>query len=74
MTLAARTKLINDMIQENPDTTIKDYLELVKDLEGIEEKTRTDERFILLCKVRKPVKINNDISERYKQMNIAHKL
>jgi hypothetical protein len=35
MTLTARIKLINDMIQENPDTTIKEYLELVKDMKGI---------------------------------------
>jgi hypothetical protein len=74
MTLSARIKLINDMVRENPDTTIKDYLELVRDLEGISEKTKADERFILLCKIKKPMKINRDISERYKQMNIAHKL
>lgn len=37
MTLAERIKLIDQMIRENPDYTIKDYLELVKDIEVIEE-------------------------------------
>jgi hypothetical protein len=35
MTLTARIKLINDMVRENPDTTIRDYLELVKEMKGI---------------------------------------
>lgn len=37
MTLEAKNKLICDMIRENPDSTIKDYLEVLKELESIEE-------------------------------------
>jgi hypothetical protein len=37
MTLADRIKIIDGMILENPDATIKDYIELVKDVEAIED-------------------------------------
>lgn len=37
MTLEAKNKLICDMIRENTDSTIKDYLQVVKELESIEE-------------------------------------
>lgn len=36
MTLAERIKLIDAMILEDSDYTIRDYLELVKDIEVIE--------------------------------------
>jgi hypothetical protein len=36
MTLEAKDKLIRDLIKENRDSTIKDYLEIVKDLDSIE--------------------------------------
>ena len=36
MTLEAKDKLICDLIKENPDSTIKDYLEVVKEIEQIE--------------------------------------
>lgn len=36
MTLEAKDKLISDMVKENPDSTIKDYLLLVEDIEAIE--------------------------------------
>jgi hypothetical protein len=36
MTLEAKDKLIDDLIKENPDSTIKDYLEVVKEIEQIE--------------------------------------
>lgn len=39
MTLEARDKLICDMIKENADATIKDYLEVCKEIVGIEEAT-----------------------------------
>lgn len=39
MTLEARDKLICDLIKENPDATIKDYLEVCKEVIGIEEAT-----------------------------------
>lgn len=35
MTLADKTKLINDLIRENPDATIKDFLECMVELTGI---------------------------------------
>lgn len=37
MTLEARDKLICDLIKENPDATIIDYLEVCKEIVGIEE-------------------------------------
>lgn len=30
-------KLVDDMIAENPDATVKDFLDLLKDIEAIEE-------------------------------------
>lgn len=39
MTLEARDKLINDLIKENSDATIKDYLEVCKEVAGIKEAT-----------------------------------
>jgi hypothetical protein len=43
MTLDERVALIDAMIKENPDYTIKDYMELVKDIDTIEIKTRAIE-------------------------------
>lgn len=37
MTLEDQTKLINDLIKENPDSTIKDFLELVMEVDKITE-------------------------------------
>jgi hypothetical protein len=37
MTLEAKDKLISDMIKENPDVTIRQYLDVVKELEEIEQ-------------------------------------
>jgi hypothetical protein len=37
MNLEAKDKLIRDLIKENPDSTIRDFLEVVKELECIEE-------------------------------------
>lgn len=39
MTLEVRDTLIRDLIKENPDATIKDYLEVCKEIIGIEEAT-----------------------------------
>jgi hypothetical protein len=36
MNLDAKDKLISDLIKENPDATIRDYLEVVKEIEQIE--------------------------------------
>lgn len=41
MTLEAKDKLISDLIKENPDSTIKDYLEICKELDSIEGVTDT---------------------------------
>lgn len=40
MTLEDQTKLIEDLIKENPDSTIKDFLELVNEIDGISETAR----------------------------------
>jgi hypothetical protein len=37
MTLEDQTKLIEDLIKENPDTTIKDFLELAREIDKITE-------------------------------------
>lgn len=39
MTLEARDKMITDLIKENSDATIKDYLEVCKEIAGIEGAT-----------------------------------
>jgi hypothetical protein len=41
MTLEAKDKLIRDLIKENPDSTIRDYLEIIKELDSIEGTTDT---------------------------------
>jgi len=41
MTLEAKDKLINDLIKENPDATIRDYLEVCKEIIGIENASGT---------------------------------
>lgn len=41
MNLEARDKLIRDLIKENPDATVRDYLEICKELECIENATDT---------------------------------
>lgn len=43
MTLDDKIALIDAMIKENPDYTIKDYLELMKDINAIAIKTRAIE-------------------------------
>jgi hypothetical protein len=61
MTLADRVKLIDDMVRENRDVTIKDYLELVKDLEAINEQS-------VVVKLMEPIKLHRSISVRYNSM------
>lgn len=39
MTLAEKIKLIDDMIEENPEVTIRDYIELVKEIKGIQSRS-----------------------------------
>lgn len=64
MTLEARDKLICDLIKENPDATIKDYLEVCKEIIGIEEATdavsverKIKKRFIDISRVLQRVRI-----------------
>jgi len=40
MTLEAKDKLISDLIKENPDSAIRDYLVLLQELESIEHTPR----------------------------------
>lgn len=40
MTLSARIQLIDDMIRENPDYTVRDYLEMVGEIERIQPEDR----------------------------------
>lgn len=37
MTLCEQISLIDSLIKENPDTTIKDYLETVNEINGIKD-------------------------------------
>lgn len=77
MTLADRIKLVNDMIRENPDSTIKEYLELVKDIEEIETMSegtpiiylKKVHEAIEIANTRKPIEINKNRSERYATLN-----
>lgn len=41
MTLEAKDKLIRDLIKENSDAAIRDYLEICKELDSIEDATDT---------------------------------
>lgn len=50
MTLAERIKLMDDMIRENPDVTIKDYMDLCKELVEIKA-TNVPEPLIILKQV-----------------------
>jgi len=43
MTHEEKISLIDAMVKENPDYTIKDYLELVKDIDRISIKTQAIE-------------------------------
>lgn len=77
MTLADRIKLVNDMVRENPDVTIKDYLELVNDVTRIEH--AAEETPIIIPEVKEPEpeeeirakKINRMVS-KYLQTYKAH--
>lgn len=40
LTLTEKEKLIADLIKENRDVTIKDYLETIKEIEEIQQNTR----------------------------------
>jgi len=40
MTLCKKISLIDSLIKENPDTTIKDYLDTMSEIEGISYSTK----------------------------------
>lgn len=57
MTLCERIKLVDDMIRENPDSTIKDYMELMGELVKIERATIINPPIVVLKQMeRKPRK------------------
>jgi hypothetical protein len=74
MTLSARIKLIDDMVRENPYTTIKDYLGLVRDIQGIRAATSDEEIIVpvisnplrLPRKKRSPNKVSGKYLQSYK--------
>jgi hypothetical protein len=67
MTLGDRTILIDRMIRENPDATIKEYLELVKEFDQINETNGTIETALMKHRIRDiPITINRQAMERYR--------
>lgn len=46
MNLKDKIKLCNDLIKENEESTIKDFIEAVNEIEGI-EKTRDEDRKLI---------------------------
>lgn len=68
MTLADRIKLIDDMIRENPDVTIKDYIELVGEVRKIA--SAPIEVVAILEKKIKKYKINPTEKKYYQ--NVRH--
>jgi phosphopantetheine adenylyltransferase len=48
MTLCERIKLIDDMVKENPNATIKEYMELIGDIGKIEDANEMDKVVIFL--------------------------
>jgi hypothetical protein len=73
MTLSARIKLIDDMVRENPDATIKDYLELVRELDTISISNET-QLYLILLKKKTAIELNRKMDSRYKDFKHAHKL
>jgi hypothetical protein len=55
MTLAEKISLVDQFIKKEPDTTIKDFLEAVKEIEGIEK----------IDKIKKAISIVNDGTPLY---------
>lgn len=65
MTLCEKIRLIDDMVRENPDATIKDYMELMGDLNKIERATSMQPPLVIL-KQKKPRKRKpNTINAKY---------
>lgn len=62
MTLREQNKLIEDMIRENPETTIKDFLEAKSDINLIRQ--TTDE-----IELEQENEFNRKARERYVQLN-----
>lgn len=68
MTLADRIKLIDDMVRENQDVTIRDYIELVGEVRKIE--SVSIESVVFLEKKIKKYKVNPTEKKYYQ--NIRH--
>lgn len=70
MTLCERIKLIDDMIRENPNVTIKDYLELVGEIREIENVNHIELPIIAYpdktFRRRKPNRVNDKYFQQYR--------
>jgi hypothetical protein len=64
MTLADRIKLVDDMVRENPDVTIKEYLELVKEFDEV--RVATIENKMDQVTVINPIIFNRRVDDRYR--------
>ena len=59
MNLQFQIKLIDDLVAENTDTTIKDYLEVCEDIKAIESTDSNSFSLISLIKEMKNKVVNN---------------
>lgn len=66
MTLQQRIELIDMLISENPDANIKDYLELVGDLQTPVELVEPAPIIPIIEKVRKPRKLDKKYLQTYR--------
>lgn len=75
MTLADRIILIDRMIQEDSEATIREYIELVKEFDKI--RVATEEQEIIAMVIMKPrkrgpkkkmISINETFKKRYKEL------
>lgn len=78
MTLADRVKLVDEMIRENPDVTIRDYISVARELELVKSAKgslgrlmfmrKLDEEAKDIIRTMKPIQLNKNIGERYKDL------
>ena len=64
MTLCEKIKLIDELIREDPDHTIKDYLELVDELMGIQKTEYVKS---------KPVVVKISLPEPYEEPKVINR-
>lgn len=58
MNLCEKISLIDSLIKENPDTTIRDYLDTVSEITGISES-------VVIPKVVKEIVVNKIVKRKY---------